>query len=137
LAPNTRTRITSGSTLEQEYAYSRAVVDGRWVLVSGTTGYDYSTMTISSDPVIQAAQCFKNIETALGEAGANLSDIVRVTYLVPNRDDVPLFAPIFRSFLGNVLPAATLLITDLLDSEMKIEIEVTALKPQTQIQAQV
>lgn len=86
-------------------------------------------MTISPDPAVQAEQCFKNIETALGQAGAALSDIVRVTYMVPNRGDVELFAPVFQRFLGEVLPAATLLITDLLDSDMKIEIEVTALKP--------
>ena len=128
MAPGVRNRITSGSPLEQEYAYSRAVIDGRWVLVSGTTGYDYSTMSISPDPARQATQCFKNIETALGQAGAELSDIVRVTYLVTDRDNVALFAPIFQRFLGEVLPAATLLITDLLDPDMKIEIEVTALK---------
>lgn len=88
-------------------------------------------MTISPDPARQSTQCFKNIETALAQAGAELADIVRVTYLVPNREDVAVFAPIFRRFLGDVLPAATLLITDLLDSEMKIEIEVTALKAQS------
>ena len=122
-----RKRITSGSTLEQEYAYSRAVVDGRWVLVSGTTGYNYSTMAIDPDPAVQATQCFKNIEAALAEAGAELEDVVRVTYLVTNRNDVPLFAPIFQKFLGDVLPAATLMVTELLDTDMKIEIEVTAL----------
>jgi enamine deaminase RidA (YjgF/YER057c/UK114 family) len=82
-----RKNLTSGSTFEEEFAYSRAVSDGRWVFVSGTTGYDYSKMTISSDPAEQAAQCFENIKAALADAEATLEDIVRVNYLVPNRSD--------------------------------------------------
>jgi len=125
--PADKIRITSGSTLEQEYAYSRAVVAHPWVMVSGTTGYDYRTMAISSDPATQAMQCFENIKSALLQADATLADIVRVTYLVTSRDDVAAYAPIFQRYLGDVLPAATLMIAELVNPEIKIEIEVTAL----------
>lgn len=121
-----RRRFSSNSSFEKEFAYSRVVVDGDWVMVSGTTGYDYNTMTISPDPAVQAKQCFENIKTALADAGADLADVVRVTYLVPNRDDVPAFGPIFREYMGAALPAATMLVTGLLDEAMKIEIEITA-----------
>lgn len=121
-----RTHFSSGSTFEKDFAYSRVVADDDWVFVAGTTGYDYSTMTISSDAAVQARQCFLNIQAALDEANATLADIVRVTYLVPSRDDIAAFAPVFREFLGEVKPAATMQIVGLLDTEMKIEIEVTA-----------
>ena len=123
-----RTKVSSNSTFEEEFAYSRVVADGRWIMVSGTTGYDYNTMSISADPAQQATQCFENIKSALSETGATLGDIVRVRYLVPDRSDVPAFAPVFREYLGEVRPAATLLITQLLNTDMKIEIEVTALR---------
>ena len=97
-------------------------------MVSGTTGYDYNTMTISADPAKQAAQCFENITSALSETNATLEDIVRVRYLVPDRSDVPAFAPVFQQYLGNIRPAATLMVTQLLNTDMKIEIEVTALR---------
>ena len=123
-----RTKISSNSTFEEEFAYSRIVADGRWVMVSGTTGYDYNTMTISADPAKQAAQCFENIKSALSETNATLEDIVRVRYLVPDRSDVSAFAPVFQQYLGNIRPAATLMVTQLLNTDMKIEIEVTALR---------
>jgi len=123
-----RRKFTSGSTFEDEFAYSRVIADGRWVFVSGTTGYDYTEMTISSDAATQATQCFENIKSALQQADATLADIVRVNYLVPNRDDVPAFGPVFVRYLGEVRPAATLIISDLLNTAMKIEIEVTALR---------
>lgn len=124
-----RERFSSGSTFENEFAYSRTVVDGDWVFVAGTTGYDYDSMSISSDAAEQARQCFLNIQVALADAGATLADVVRVTYLVPNRDDVAAFGPVFREFMGAAKPAATLQVVGLLNSEMKIEIEVTARRP--------
>ena len=82
-----RKLISSGSDFEEKIGYSRAVVDGNTVFVSGTTGYDYDTMTISENVVEQADQCFKNIEKALHEAGSKLSDIVRVNYVFPDKND--------------------------------------------------
>lgn len=121
-----RKKFSSGSTFETEYAYSRVVVDGNWVFVAGTTGYDYANMSISSDAAAQARQCFINIQAALNEANATLADVVRVTYLVPNREDVPAFAPVFREFMSAARPAATMQVVGLLNEDMKIEIEVTA-----------
>jgi enamine deaminase RidA (YjgF/YER057c/UK114 family) len=125
----TRTLISSGSPFEHELAYSRAVVQGDWVFVSGTTGFDYATMTISDDVAVQAEQCFKNIAAALAQAGASLNDVVRVTYLLPEGRDFAACAPVLRKHLGEVRPAATMQCVGLLDPRMKIEIEVTALKP--------
>lgn len=119
-------RISGGSVFEQEIGYSRAIVDGNYVFVSGTTGYDYSTMTISDDPAVQAEQCFVNIEKALSQAGASLLDIVRIRYIVPNRDDFERCWPVFEKNLGAVKPAATMFVAGLFDDKMKIEIEVTA-----------
>lgn len=107
-------------------AYSRAVVDGDWVFVSGTTGYDYSTMKISDDVARQTEQCFKNIAMALAEAGASLANVVRVHYIVPNAADFPACWPAMRAYLGDVRPAATMFSAGLADPRMKIEIEVTA-----------
>jgi len=121
-----REKFSSGSPFETEFAYSRAVVDGDWIFVAGTTGYDYNKMTISSDAASQARQCFLNIAHTLAEAGATLNDIVRVTYLVPNREDIPAFGAVFQEFLGEAMPAATMQVVGLLDDSMKIEIEVTA-----------
>ena len=93
----TRRLISSGSSFEREIGYSRAVVDGDWVHVSGTTGFDYATMTISDDVVEQAEQCLRNIEAALAEAGASLADVVRVRYYVPDAADWPcIYPPLFR-----------------------------------------
>lgn len=121
-----RRLISSGSTFEQEIGYSRAVVDGDWIFVSGTTGFDYSQMTISGDLVEQAEQCFENIEAALNEAGASMKDIVRVTYIFPDAADFPKCWPTFRKYLGHIKPAAMMLSAGLSDPRMRIEIQVTA-----------
>ncbi len=121
-------RISSGSTFEQKFAYYRAVVDDNYVFVSGTTGYDYDTMTISNDVVEQAEQCFVNIQKALEQAGSSLSQVVRIRYILPNKHDFPLCAPILQKYLEEARPAATMLEAGLLDDAMKIEIEVTAKK---------
>jgi len=118
--------ISSGSDFEKTYAYSRAVVDGNFVYVSGTTGYDYQRMTISDDVVKQAEQCFVNIEKALKEAGSNLNHIVRIKYIVPNKQDFPKCTSVLQKYLSTAKPAATMMEAGLLDDAMKIEIEVTA-----------
>lgn len=122
----TRRLISSGSTFERDIGYSRAVVDGEWVFVSGTTGFDYATMTLSPDVAVQAEQCFRNIEHALAQAGASLADVVRVTYILPDAGDFPACWPVTRHFLGDVRPAATMISAGLADPRMKIEVEVTA-----------
>ena len=122
----TRQLIISGSTFEQEIGYSRAVVAGDWILVSGTTGFDYSKMTISDDLLEQTEQCFKNIQMALEEAGASLKDAVRVTYALPNAEDFPKCWPIMRKYFGDVRPSAMMITVGLSDPRMKIEIQVTA-----------
>ena len=124
----TRRLISSGSTFEQEIGYSRAVVDGEWVFVSGTTGFDYATMTIADDVVAQTEQCFRNISAALEAAGATLADVVRVTYLLPDAAEFPRCWPVLRRHFGEVRPAATMLAVGLVDPRMRIEIEVTARK---------
>ena len=121
-----RQLISSGSTFEQDMAYSRAVVDGEWVFVSGTTGFDYSTMTIADGVVDQAEQCFKNIQAALEQAGSGLQDIVRVNYVLPVASEFPSCWPVMRKYLGDVRPAATMISAGLVDPRMRIEIEVTA-----------
>ena len=123
-----RQRISSGSSFEQQLGYSRAVVAGDWVFVSGTTGFDYSRMTIEDDVVAQAEQCFKNIEAALQQAGSSLQDVVRVTYVLPNGADFEPCWPVLRKYFGEVRPAAMMVCAGLLDPRMKIEMEVTALK---------
>ena len=120
--------ISSGSTFEQQIGYSRAVVSGEWIFVSGTTGFDYATMSIAGDVVVQAEQCFKNIDAALRQAGSGLSDIVRVTYILPNAAEFPACWPILRKYLGQIRPAATMISAGLVDPRMRIEIEVTARK---------
>jgi enamine deaminase RidA (YjgF/YER057c/UK114 family) len=119
-----RQLISSGSEFERRFGYSRAVVEGDWIFVSGTTGFDYRAMTIAADAVTQTRQVFANIAAALAEAGAGLADIVRVRYYVPDRADWDVIAPI----LGEIRPAATALFCGLVDPRMKIEIEVTALR---------
>lgn len=123
---STRRRISSGSTFEALAAYSRAVVDGDWVFVSGTTGFDYATMDIAEGIVEQAEQCFANIEHALREAGASLADVVRVHYIVPVVADFELCWPVLRRHFGDVRPAATMFSSALIDPRIRIEIEVTA-----------
>lgn len=123
-----RKLISSGSTFEAEIGYSRAVVDGDWVFVSGTTGFDYTTMTIADDIVLQAEQCLKNIEQALTQAGASLADVVRVTYIVPVAGEFELCWPVLRRYFGEIRPAATMIAAGLLDTRIRIEIEVTARK---------
>jgi enamine deaminase RidA (YjgF/YER057c/UK114 family) len=104
-----RTLISSGSTFETEIGYSRAVVQGDWVFVSGTTGFDYSNMTISDSLLEQTEQCLKNIEAALSKAGAGLRDVVRVTYVPPNGSDFPKCWPALRKYFGQVRPAAMMI----------------------------
>ncbi len=123
-----RRKISQGSTFEKEIGYSRAIVDGNWVFVAGTTGFDYSTMTISSDVVEQTRQTIANIDAALVEAGASANDIVRVRYLVPDPTDFEPCWPVLREYFGEAAPAATMMVVGLADPQMKIEIEVTALK---------
>jgi enamine deaminase RidA (YjgF/YER057c/UK114 family) len=123
-----RTLISSGSTFEAQIGYSRAVVVENWVFVSGTTGFDYATMTISDDVVVQAEQCFKNIATALEQAGSSLQDVVRVTYVLPISADFERCWPVLHKYFGEVRPAAMMISAGLADPRMKIEIEVTALK---------
>ena len=123
-----RILISSGSTFEAEIGYSRAVVQGDWVFVSGTTGFDYSTMTISDDLAEQAEQCLTNIESALAQAGSSMADVVRVTYVLPNGSEFKDCWPVLRKYFGSVRPAAMMISAGLADSRMKIEIEVTALK---------
>ena len=122
-----RQLISSGSTFEKSIGYSRAVVDGEWVFVSGTTGYDYSTMTIQDDVVAQCDQALKNIEAALKQAGASLADVVRVHYLLPIAADFERCWPVLGKAFGDIRPACTVLVAGLVDPKMKIEIEVTAL----------
>ncbi len=121
-----RTLISSGSPFEDEIGYSRAVVDGDLVFVSGTTGYDYATMTIAPDVAAQCEQAFRNVAWALDKAEARMEDIVRVTFILPDRADWPPCWPVVRRWLGAVRPASTMLVAGLQTDEMRIEIEVTA-----------
>lgn len=123
-----RQLISSGSSFEEQIGYSRAVAQGPFVFVSGTTGFDYASMTISESAAEQAEQCFKNIEHALNQADASLGDVVRVTYVLPNPDDFDACQPILRKYFGQVRPAAMMISAKLLDPRMKIEIEVTAMR---------
>jgi len=124
-----RQHITQNSTFEAQIGYSRAVADGRWVFVSGTTGYDYSAMTISEDVVDQCRQTLANIDDALTRAGSCAADVVRVRYLVPDPADFEPCWPLLRDYFAAARPAATMMVVGLATAEMKIEIEVTALKP--------
>lgn len=124
-----RKLISSGSDFEARIGYSRAVVDGEYVFVSGTTGYDYQSMSIADDAPAQAEQCFKNIEKALQEAGSSLDAVVRVHYIFPDKADFEPCWPVFNKYLGVARPAATMFIAGLLDDAMKLEIEVTARVP--------
>jgi enamine deaminase RidA (YjgF/YER057c/UK114 family) len=123
-----RRLISSGSTFERDIGYSRAVVDGDWIFVSGTTGFDYATMTIPDNVVAQARQCLINIEKALLDAGSRMADVVRVRYILPNVEDFEPCWPVLRASFGEIRPAATMISAGLSDPRMKIEIEVTARK---------
>ena len=124
----TRRLISSGSRFERDIGYSRAVVDGEWCFVSGTTGYDYETMTLREGIVEQAEQALRNIESALTQAGASLREVVRVTYIVPKADEFQQCWPVLRKYFGEIRPAATMISAGLADPAMRIEIEVTARK---------
>lgn len=122
----TRRLISSGSTFERDIGYSRAVVDGEWIFVSGTTGFDYATMTLADGVIAQTEQCLKNIEAALAEADSTMADVVRVTYILPDATEFASCWPVLRRFFGEVRPAATMIAAGLADPRMKIEIEATA-----------
>ena len=123
-----RKRISSGSTFEKEIGYSRAVVAGDWVFVSGTTGFDYATMTIPDDIVAQTEQCLRNIQAALAQAGSRLEDVVRVTYILPDASQFERCWPTLRKYFGEIRPAATMISAGLAEPRIRIEIEATALK---------
>jgi enamine deaminase RidA (YjgF/YER057c/UK114 family) len=124
----TRRQISSGSKFEAEIGYSRAIVDGDWMWVSGTTGFNYDAMTISEDVVEQADQTFRNIRAAMEKGGFSLEDVVSVTYIFPRAEDFEPCWPVLRKYLGEVRPAATAIIAQLIDPRMKIEIQVNAKK---------
>lgn len=123
-----RSHISSGSTFEKDIAYSRALVVGDWVFVSGTTGFDYSKMTIADGLEEQTERCLTNIASALQQAGSSLADVVRVTYVLPDASEFSRCWPILRKYFGDVRPAAMMISAGLSDPRMRIEIEVTALK---------
>jgi enamine deaminase RidA (YjgF/YER057c/UK114 family) len=123
-----RKLISSGSLFEAKIGYSRAVVDGEWIFVSGTTGFNYQDMTIAEDILKQTTQCLKNIEEALLQADAGLEDIVRVLYIVPDAGEFEKCWPVLQKVFGRIRPAATMISAGLADPRMKIEIEVTARK---------
>ena len=123
-------RLSSGSQFEQNIGYSRAVIDGNYVFISGTTGYDYNNMSISDDIVEQTEQCMRNIGRVLEQAGCEWQDVVRVRYLLPQREDFPRCWPVLTRYLGEAPPAATMMVVGLFDPRMKIEIEATARIPQ-------
>ncbi len=122
----TRRLISSGSNFESEVGYSRAVVDGEWIFVAGTTGFNYATMSISPDVVEQTEQAFRNIDAALRQAGCSLADVVRVTYILPDASEFSRCWPTLRKYFGEIRPAATMISAGLVDKRMRIEIEVTA-----------
>jgi enamine deaminase RidA (YjgF/YER057c/UK114 family) len=123
-----RKLVSSGSTFEADIGYSRAVVEGDWMFVAGTTGFNYDTMTISESVVEQAEQCLRNIGAAMEQGGFTLSDIVRVHYILTNANDFEPCWPVLKKYLGMIRPAATMFVAGLADPRMKIEIEATAKK---------
>ena len=124
-----RRLISSGSPFEAQIGYSRAVVAGPWVFMSGTTGFDYKSMTIADNVLEQAEQCFRNVAGVLEQAGVSFADVVRITYLVTRREDFEPIWPVLQRYLGEVRPACTVIVAELLDPRMLIEVEVTAFKP--------
>ncbi len=123
-----RVRYSSGSTFEQLAGYCRAIADGRWIFVSGTTGYDFGTMSISEDPAEQAEQCFRNIRMALAEVGGSLEDMVRIRVFIANFEESRAILEVVRRHCCDILPVNTTVVTALMDPAMKVEIEVTALR---------
>lgn len=121
-------RISTGSPFEKTMGYSRAVVKGDWCFVSGVTGYDYATMEIPEDVAAQARNCFATIGRVLDEAGFAMADIVRVQYTVTDAALVEAIVPVLGAALGEIRPAATMVIAGLIRPEMKVEIEVTAFR---------
>jgi len=121
-----RRLISSGSEFEKTIGYSRAVVDGEWVFVSGTTGFDYAAGTISEDVAEQTRQSLRNIDAALIEAAASMADIVRAKYIITDRGDWPVVSAELGNVFGDIRPAATAIIAGLVDPSMKVEIQVTA-----------
>ena len=128
--PNGRRLISSGSTFEEQIGYSRAVVDGEWIFVSGTTGFDYSSMTIPDGIAAQTEQALRNIRSALEQAGATLADVVRVVYVVPKADEFEQSWPVLKQYFGEIRPAAMMISAGLADPRMRIEIEATARRRQ-------
>ena len=126
----TRKLISTGSPFERAAGYSRAVVQGDWCFVSGTTGYDYASMTIPDDVVSQTRNCLKTIEKALTDAGFHLADVIRAHYYITSAADADIVFPVLGEAFGDIRPAATMVVCGLIRPEMKIEIEVTALKRQ-------
>lgn len=126
--PSPRRLISTGSPFEKTMGYSRAVVQGDWCFISGVTGYDYQTMTLPENAGAQADNCFVTIASVLSDAGFAMTDIARVQYTVTDRALVPDIGPVLQARLGDIRPAATMVIADLIEPEMKIEIEVTAFK---------
>ena len=123
-----RQLISSGSSFERDIGYSRAVGDGDWVFVSGTTGFDYASMALADGVVAQCEQCLVNIEAALQQAGSSLRDVVRVHYILPDPKEFEPCWPVLRKYFGEVRPAATMFSAGLIDPAVRIEIEVTARK---------
>src|SRR5262245_60363062 len=132
-----RSLISSGSSFEKSVGYSRAVVDGDWIFVSGTTGFDYESMTISDDPVTQTRQALKNIEKALAQAGSSLAGVVRVHYIVPRADLWQKITPVLGQKFAEIRPAATAIVAGLVDPRMLVEIEVTARRSRNPLEAKV
>jgi enamine deaminase RidA (YjgF/YER057c/UK114 family) len=123
-----RQLINSGSIFEEQVSFSRAVVVGQMVFISGCTGYDYATNIISDDIVEQTEQTFKNIENALTKANASFKDVVRVQYILKDTDEWERCWPIFKKYFGEIKPACTVICAKLTGEKLKIEIEVTAIK---------
>jgi enamine deaminase RidA (YjgF/YER057c/UK114 family) len=119
--------ISTGSVFEDKAAYSRAVVVGDQIFVSGTTGFDYQSMEISEDVAEQCEQCLLNIESALNKADSSLKDVVKVNYILPDKTDFEKCWPVLRKYFGDIKPAATMWQAELVDTRMKIEIEVLAI----------
>lgn len=123
-----RTLISMGSEGESKFSFSRAVVQGDWCFVAGTVGYDYSKNELPEDAAQQAHNTFANIMAALRTAGFELGHTIRVQYTVSDRKYIDAIVPVIRQHFGAILPAATMVVADLVDPAMKIEIEVTAFR---------
>jgi enamine deaminase RidA (YjgF/YER057c/UK114 family) len=123
-----RRLISTGSPFEKTMGYSRAVVQGDWCFVAGVTGYDYRTMSLPDAPEVQAENCFGTISSVLAEAGFRMEDVVRVQYTVTGRELVEAIKPVLGRYMGDIRPAATMVIAGLIEPAMKIEVEVTAFR---------